>query len=280
MDSMIDRISEIQISDSTKFHLVDTFHAYEMYLYKLLQLDLKYRKLFLMNLKKREIVDNQEAELQESFLVELYGLTQRRDSIDLAMKYFEAGPITKCHLKRIHHSVIMGSSDDLPSNYDYRDNNERWVGYIGTNGRQVVDYVMPDYKDIDLLIRQTLDFLNERDPHSALDHVFIKSFIVHLLIAYIQPFGNGNTRLARVIQHGKIWDFAKNFEGKELPYPALYLSKNYLLTRSQYRNLIKEVVLSQNNEAWNHWFHYNLNMIDEQLFYTERNLEKYQLRLK
>lgn len=36
MDSMIDRISEIQISDSTKFHLVDTFHAYEMYLYKLL----------------------------------------------------------------------------------------------------------------------------------------------------------------------------------------------------------------------------------------------------
>lgn len=280
MDSIVDRISEIQLSDSTKFHLVDTFQSYETYLYKLLQLELKYRKLFLLNLKNREIVNNQEAELQESFLVELYGLTQRRDSIDLVMKYFEAGPITKCKLKKLHQAVIMGSSDDLPSNYDYRDNNDRWVGYIGTNGRQVVDYVIPDYEQIDPLIHQTLDFLNRDEDHPELDHIFIKPFIVHLLLAYIQPFGNGNTRLARVVQHGKIWDSTKKLVNEALPYPAIYLSKNYLLSRSQYRNLIKEVVLSQNDEAWNKWFNYNLNMMDEQLFYTSSNLEKYQMRLK
>jgi len=280
MDSIVDRISEIQLSDSTKFHLVDTFQSYETYLYKLLQLELKYRKLFLLNLKNREIVNNQEAELQESFLVELYGLAQRRDSIDLVMKYFEVGPITKCKLKKLHQAVIMGSSDDLPSNYDYRDNNDRWVGYIGTNGRQVVDYVIPDYEQIDPLIHQTLDFLNRDEDHPELDHIFIKPFIVHLLLAYIQPFGNGNTRLARVVQHGKIWDSTKKLGNEALPYPAIYLSKNYLLSRSQYRNLIKEVVLSQNDEAWNKWFNYNLNMMDEQLFYTSSNLEKYQMRLK
>ena len=94
---------------------------------------------------------------------------------------------------------------------------------------------------------------------------------MHALVAYIQPFGNGNTRLARVLQHGKIWHMTNTRLDKELELPILYLSKHYLQSRPQYRELISKIA---NNQDWNSWINYNLNMTDENLYWSQENLKK------
>lgn len=158
MDKLVGGITNIKVFDNTLFHLEDTYEQYQNYLDKLLKLEPKHLKYFLVTLKNREIVNNQETELEESFLVELYQIAKRKDSIDIMMKNFVDGKITKDELRKIHRVVIKGSTDDISENYDYRSDNNKWVGYYGTNGEQRVEYMPPDYTEIDELITFTLDF--------------------------------------------------------------------------------------------------------------------------
>ena len=267
-------VTDIHLSEKTLEHLEFTFEEYLRYLTIINGLDDTKKLLFLKTLKNREIVNNQETEMEESFMVELYNISRRKDSIDIVMKIIEDGLITKEELKKLHRVVIKGSSDDIPANYDYRSDNDKWVGSFDAYGARVIDYMPPDYTEIDSLITETLNYLNNNLGIKHLDHAFIKPFIVHALIAYIQPFGNGNTRLARVLQHGKIWQMTNQETGLYLPMPTIYLSKNYLQTRPQYRELIRDISVNFNDEVWNKWINYNLNMIDEQLYFHEENLKK------
>lgn len=277
MDVLVSNVKNLKIYDNTLFHLEDTKEKYKEYIDKLLTLDAKKLKYFLLNLKNREIINNQEAELEESFLLELFKLTQRKDSIDITMKHFEDNSLDKIELQKIHRVVIKGSTDDIVNNYDYRSDNDKWVGHYGTNGQQRVDYYPPDHNDIDELINITLDYLNNSNERTdEFNDIFIKPFIVHALIAYIQPFGNGNTRLARVIQHGKICKMTNEIYDTEFATPTIYLSKNYLLTRRQYRDLIKNIAVNKDNDSWNKWFNYNLNMVDEQVYYLDTQVTAYQ----
>ena len=277
MDILVSNVKNLKIYDNTLFHLEDTKEKYKEYIDKLLTLEPKKIKYFLLNLKNREIINNQEAELEQSFLLELFKLTQRQDSIDITMQHFEDDNVDKTELKKIHRIVIKGSSDDISANYEYRRDNNKWVGHYGTNGVQRVDYYPPDYNEISELMDITLDYLNKQnDRNDEFNDIFIKPFIVHALIAYIQPFGNGNTRLARVIQHGKICKMTNEIYNTEFATPAMYLSKNYLLTRNQYRGIIKEIAVNKDSDSWNKWFNYNLNMIDEQVYYLDTQVTAYQ----
>ena len=267
-------VSNIHLSERTLDHLEFTYEDYLNYLKIIDELDEFKKNLFLKTLKNREIVNNQETEMEESFMVELYNISRRKDSIDIVMQIIEDGSITKEELKKLHRVVIKGSSDDIPSNYNYRTDNNKWVGSFDNYGGKIIDYMPPDYTKIDSLISQTLNYLNKDIGIKNLDHVFVKPFIVHALLAYIQPFGNGNTRLARVLQHGKIWHDTNHKTEFNMVMPTIYLSKNYLQTRPQYREIIKDVSINYNDEVWNKWINYNLNMIDEQLNFHEENLKK------
>ena len=277
MDKLVSNIRNIKIYDNSMFHLEEIIEKYKQYIESLSQLDPTKLKYFIKNLKNREILDNQEAEMEDSFLIELFQLSQRRDSIDITMKYFEDNNLTTDEMKKVHRLVIKGSSDDIEANYDLRSDNNKWVGHFGTNGEQRVDYMPPDYNEIEELINETLYYLNDLKSDNF-ENLFIKPLIVHALIAYIQPFGNGNTRLARVLQHCKICSTTNSLFHKEFNYPTMYLSKNYLLTREKYRGLIKNIAIDKDNDAWNKWFQYNLNMIDEQLYFLNTNLNQYRKR--
>jgi Fic family protein len=182
-------------------------------------------------------------------------------------------PLTPVDIKKIHRVVIKGSSDDLEKNYDFRKDNDKWVGSFGINGETNIDYLPPDYNEIMDLMNVILEYLNEKN-NVNFENLFIKPLVAHALIAYLQPFGNGNTRLARVLQHCKICANTNEVFNTDLNKPVLYLSKNYLITRGDYRGLIKNLAINQDDDAWNKWFNYNLNMIDEQLYFHEDNLKK------
>lgn len=269
MDKVVESIEKYKISNRVNEHLKYTHENYLNYLKKLNLLDEKVLRLYLKTLKNRELVNNQETELEQSFLIELYLCSQRKDSIDIVMQHFQDGNITKDELKKLHRIVIKNSADDDPKNYNFRTDNEKWVGYFGTGGAKRVDYYPPDYNEIDGLLDFILEFLNDDKSSRDINQTLIKPFIVHGFLGYLQAFGNGNTRLARVLQHGKIWQMTEQQEKIALSSPAVYLSKNYLQTRPQYRTLLKEIANDQN---WDAWLDYNLNMFDEQLYYSENNL--------
>lgn len=274
MDSLVSNIRNIKIYDNSLFHAEEVVKKYEEYLNKLLELEPKKLKYFIQNLRNREIINNQEAEMEETFLLELFKLSQRKDSIDITMKCFEDDTLTIEEVKKIHRVVIKGSSDDLEVNYGLRNDNNKWVGSFGTNGQQKVDYMPPDFNEIEGLLTEVLSYLNEQDNNNFIN-IFIKPLIAHALIAYIQPFGNGNTRLARVLQHCKICNSTNKYFKTDFTHPTIYLSRNYLLTRGQYRGLIKNIAIDKNDNSWNKWFEYNLNMFDEQLFYLDKQLAQY-----
>lgn len=273
MDNLIGNIRNIKIYDNSLFHIEDTTKAYQEYLKKISRLDPLKLKYFVQTLKNREIINNQEAELEESFLLELFKLSQKKDSIDITMGLINQNNLTPIDVKKIHRVVIKGSSDDKEQNYDYRKDNDKWVGSFGTNGEARVDYLPPDYNEVLDLMDVILDYLNE--DVTNFENLFIKPLVAHAAIAYLQPFGNGNTRLARVLQHCKICANTNQVFNTKLDKPVLYLSKNYLLTREQYRGLIKNLVIQKDDDAWNKWFNYNLNMIDEQLYYVDKQLTQY-----
>lgn len=274
MDKLVENIKNIKIYDNCMFHIEDILKKYEEYLKILIQLEPNKLKLFIKHLKNREIINNQETEMEESFMLELFKLSQRKDSIDITMKAFEDDSLTIDEIKKIHRIVIKGSSDDLESNHNLRNDNNKWVGSFGTNGQRKIDYIPPNFNEIEELLSEVLSYLNEQDNTNFIN-IFIKPLIAHALIAYIQPFGNGNTRLARVLQHCKICASTNKLFNTKFTHPVIYLSKNYLITRGQYRGLIKEIAINKDDDAWNKWFRYNLNMIDEQLFFLDKQLNSY-----
>lgn len=272
MDRLVENIRNITVNDNNSYHLEDTYKMYLEYLKKLSELEERKTNYFLRYLKDNELSNNQETEFEEPFITGLTKLSQRQNSINTTMKLFEKGFLTKEDIKKIHRLVIKGSSDDTKNNYEFRMDNEKWVGSF-VNGKRDVHYIPPDYKIIDELLNQILLYLNEKnyDEHN----IFIKPLIVHALLAYVQSFGNGNTRLARVIQHCKVCSMSNEMLGYNFSTPTFYLSENYLKTRPQYRELIKKIAADKDMESWNKWFNYNLNMIDEQLYFLDNNLTKY-----
>lgn len=202
-------------------------------------------------------------------------MSQRKNSIDTMVKYLHGKDrLTSKQFQELHKMTIEGTSDDIKENYPYRTDNEKWVGSYGTNGSRNIDYMPPDYNDIPELADYILEFLSN-DSTNLFDNVFIKPFAAHALIAYLQPFGNGNTRVARLLQHGYIWKESMEKYNLKLESPALFLSENYLMTRQYYRALLKNIAVEKDNDAWNKWFNYNLNMVDEQLYKITNDLDEY-----
>lgn len=277
---LIESIRNLKIYDSTMFHLEYTEQEYREYLKKLLESGIAPNQisLFLETLKSRELVNNQENEQENSFLIELYQLSHKVNSIDLLIKILSKNSLNQKAFIDLHELVIKGTSDDIPENYKYRNDNEKWVGAFGTNGERKIDYMPPDFEEIPEKVQFILDYLKD-DGENLFDNIFIKPFIAHAFIAYLQPFGNGNTRIARLIQYGAIFEQTVKKWNVSLSKPAIYLSKNYLLTRRQYRGLIRNVSVEKDDNAWNKWFDYNLNMVDEQLHKINQDLDSYRRQI-
>ena len=56
------------------------------------------------------------------------------------------------------------------------------------------EYIPPEYKDIDSLLNELIDYLNNSN-----DHPIIKSAILHYQLVTIHPFGDGNGRTSRIM---------------------------------------------------------------------------------
>lgn len=267
---LLDKIDKIELNDDNKFFLEETSESYNAYLKELLQFDSKLLEKYLITIKQAEILNNQETEEESSLLISLYTNMHRINSLTKIINiYNQKDDLTKKDLLSLHKILMTGTQSDT-NNYKFRQTDTKFVGAFNPDGTKRIDYKPIEHEKIDECIEQILDFLNKKN----IDNVFMNPFIFHGIVAVMQPFDDGNTRLSRLVQHAKIWKNTNHLYSTDFKLPTIYLSKNYLLSRGYYRNLIKELAVEKNNDAWNKWFKYNLNMVNEQLYYLNNNIKK------
>lgn len=267
---LLKKVNDIQLSDYTKFLVKEATDKYEKYLEQILSLDANSLRHYLKTIKRAEIVNNQTAEAENDLLISYYADRQRKDSLSKLIEiYRENNELTREDILKLHKILMKGTESDN-QNYKFRQDDNKFVGSFDQYGQKRIDYMPINHTEIEVSIEKTLEFLNNQE----IDNVFINPFIVHGLIAVMQPFDDGNTRLSRLVQHGKIWKNTNHLYGTNLDFPCIYLSKNYLISRGQYRQLITDLAVQQDNEAWNRWFKYNLYKVDEQLNYLESAVQK------
>lgn len=271
----LDKIKNYKMSTSIREHMGYTLQGYKEYIYSLMQLDPKDRKIFLNVLKDLELRNNQEMEHEDPFMIELDISTHNgkpQSSIDvMTIMVLDNQPLNTRKIEQIHRLIIRGTADDREINYPIREF-ETYV-YEVNNGVEKVSYVPPSPEEIRPYLKKLYSFLNENGNEGELE-VFYKPILEHFYIAALQPFGNGNTRLARLMEYIGIFKLSRERLGLEIDKPALFMSKNHLLSRKSYRDYISGVVCDPTDENMNKWINYNLNMIDEQLNYCGNILYK------
>lgn len=273
---ILERLDNIEISEMTKDHIDYTMDLYKVYLSNINKLPYQYRIKFLETLKAAEIMDNQKLEQENSFLISLYMTVMGKNSIDemIALKDKE---LTHQDITQIQKLLLEGTTSDKKEIKGYRQDNRSFVGNIN-NGVRNIQYFPLRYTEIDEAINKFLKYYNQKENKES--DFFIKPFIIHGLLASLQCFNDGNTRLSRLFQHIKLWDLTNDILKTELPLPAIYISRSYYPYRSEYRDKIKNIVVNMDTNSWNDWFNFNLNRLEDQLFYIDSNLEEFQKIIK
>lgn len=280
MEALDKVLYNIKLKENVKDHMLYTLEEYRNYLESLKEIekmDPQLAKSFLSLLKINELKASQQMESEDSFLIDI-GLGpildgSEKSSIDIVTKYIlKDKSLNNERLEKIHRIILRGTSDDKEKNYKIRTSKEdTYISEI-SNGIERTLYVAPKSEEVNSYLNYLYAFL-DNNTNNELD-VFLTPFLVHFYISALQPFNNGNTRLARLIQYGDIFKVSRKLLDYNLKQPALFLSKNYQLNCGNYRKMIADIVLDPSDENFNKWVNYNLNMTDEQLFCLNNDIAK------
>lgn len=244
-----------------------TTESYLEYIDELLQLPEELQKKFLKVLKNADIIDNQSLEKEDSFLISLYLQSTRKHAIDLLLC---KDNLTKQDILDAHGLLMKGTStEDSYNHYKFRQNNGKFVGVM-EQGQRIIQYLPIDYRDIDSVMDSFLEYYNSSDENS--DDIFQKPFNIHAMIAALQVFDDGNTRLARLLQHDKIYDNTK--DKVNISSPALYITRSYYPFRGQYRELIKDLVVNADEQSVEDWLKFNLRSAQTEIDQKKNQLQK------
>jgi len=268
---ILEHPENIQVTNETKDHMDYSFELYLNYINRIKELSLDHQLRFLRTLKAAEIMDNQKMEQENSFLISLYMSMMGNNSID-EMIEFGKKEITPDDVIEVHKLLLEGTTSSKKEIKGYRQENRSFVGSV-RNGVRNIQYFPIRYDEIEEAMNRFLSYYNKSEANDT--DIFIKPFIIHGLLAALQCFNDGNTRLSRLFQHIKMWQLTNEKLNMELPEPAIYISRSYYPYRQEYREKIKNIVVNTDTISWNDWFNFNLNRLEDQLFYIDNNLEEF-----
>ena len=149
----------------------------------------------------QKIVDKGSADVSESRAYlerEVQNVLAAVREIDDALKQGERPPITRERLEYLNGKIL----DGIP------DKPEVVPGELREHDVVAGPYRAPHYSEVPELLDQFVRWMAElRDPASGRDRpedkfvrAFLAAVLAHIYIAWIHPFGNGNGRLARLIE--------------------------------------------------------------------------------
>ena len=255
-----------QIINSAEY----TYELYEDLVKKILDLDPVMINKFLVQLKKADIIDNQSMEKEDSFLISLYNALEDKSAVDLLIENY-GKKLDKEKLVLFHDKILKGTSSSKKNGL--RTNNLKFVG-SWENGKRKIQYFPILDTQIDDAIKEFLSFYNNNiNLISQRSDIFVKPIIYHGLLAALQLFKDGNTRFARTFQNVEIWGLFNSILEKPIDLPILYASRQYFPYRDDYRELLKNIAIKHNEEAWNDWIIFNLKRLQDSLYVDDQRLE-------
>jgi len=277
---MFDIVDNIKLNDKLKSHMRDAENYFYEYLNDIMMLKDSKPGLneYLNAIKSGDIIDNQSLEKENSFLIGLQMQLQRETAIDKLIRYAKEGKeITKKDILRVHNTLLRGTSSE--DDKLIRDKNDKFVGHFEGVDR-VIDYFPIDYKDINVALQKLSALYNTRLLGEEYDNVFIQPFLIHGLYGAIQVFSDGNTRFGRIMQHVLMWQLVNERTEFNFDLPPIYATRCYYPLRGKYRGLIGDLVKNNDEEAWNNWFLFNLNRIEDQIDRSNENINMMKRRIK
>lgn len=195
--------------------------------------------------------------------------TKQTNAIDYLLE--NGYTLNKDTFVNAHKLILNGTSSQQFADKDYRTNDEAFVARI-ENGITKIRYFALPCINIEEAIDRFIEFYNS-DIYN--DRIFLKSQIIHGLIATLQLFDDGNTRFARILQNIKLAELTSKKYNKDLSLPALYGTRAYFPYRSKYRELIGNLAINPNYENWDNWFNFNLNRVEDSIFFIDNKLSAY-----
>lgn len=266
---IFDSIYSLPFSQFVVDHENDTEELYTNYINDVIELNGDNFISYPNAIKSVEIVDNQSLEKEDSFLMSLYMQTERTNAIDFLIN--NGVILNRDAFINAHKLILKGTSSQKFSEKDHRTDNEAFVVRI-ENGNPKIRYFALPYTDIEEAIKKIIEFYNS-DTYD--DRIFLKSQIIHGLVASLQLFDDGNTRYARILQNIKLSELTNKKYNYNLPLPVLYGTRAYFPHRSKYRELIGNLAINPNYENWDAWFNFNLNRIEDGIFFIDNKLTAY-----
>ena len=278
------KIKNFKVLGSTSYILESVLEKYTIYINKLENLTSNQLTTYLRAMRTQELINNQNLDNEDSFMITAYNLTKRNTSIKILEKLFSDKELIGVKdIDSLHSRVIEGTKADKEENYGFRnpersEDDDTWVGHFDSEGKKVVEYMPVPSKDVIYDMENLCNYINSNDNQDY--NLFVKPILIHGWLAVSQPFNDGNTRTARLLQYGELWKQTNKKYNLQFKEPAFYFSRKYLLYRESYRELIKELAVQDNNEAINRWIRFNANMIAEELNTTEKKIDNFKKLIK
>lgn len=271
---IFETIASLKINDYVLEREAEVCQNYQIYLENVLDMKENKQNEYLMGIKIREIMDTQLLEREDSYLLALYLQQNRECAMDYLLKqhqFFHEG-VTRGQIIASHQKLLEGTSSSQYAVKEYRTSDTTFVSKSGRKDRLEIHYFALPCCDIEEGIMNLCIYYNSL-VHEQ--YTFIKSCLIHGLTGALQMFDDGNTRMGRMLQNVKIYELTVRNLKCNLSSPILYSSKSYFDYREQYRRKLGEMAICPSDEAWNEWIGFNLNRLEDQIYYANTKLLQY-----
>ena len=270
---IFDYIDDLVLDDRTINQLEFTLELYQEYLKFLQTFSKTNLEKILKGLRNTEVIDNHIIERENYNWLIAYQETHHSTVINYLIKKLltDQEVLNPTILAKSHEILMRGTSNEDNILQKFRRNNQHFVGYH-ENEKNVIMFLPVSYDEIKLSLQLFCDYFNQTE--SNMNIAYVKPFIIHGLLAALQFFEDGNTRVARSMQHIKIFQITRDIFHVPFNLPALYFSKTYIPYRKEYRDMICKIAIEPSMTTWNQWILFNLRKVQDQIYFNENNLER------
>lgn len=271
--NVFDYIDDLKISERVLNSIEYTEDIYKDYLASLNEFSKNNLRQILQALKAMEVIDNHSLERENYDLLRAYSENHHSTAVNYLIRklYKEQGELNATVIKKAHEILMRGTSNEDVIGSGYRKNNNHVVGYQDGTEKTVL-YFPISYDEIEQAMKLFIQYGNS--PIVKEEELFIKPIIMHGLLAVLQVFPDGNTRLARTLQHLKLFQTTNQLLDNNFELPAIYFSKTYIPYRAEYRDLIAKIAVCPDEDNWNNWILFNLKRLQDQIYANEGHLSR------
>ncbi len=275
--SIFDYLDTLIPADNIKGKIEYTIEEYEELLKMIKSLPALLQTKYLLTSKNGDVIDNQVLEKEDSFLMALQSEIEPVSALDQTIDHY-GKEFDKETFIKIHDTLLSGTSSE--DQVGLRDNNLKFVG-TWENGERNIQYFPIISDDVEEALRIFLAYYNTNIDNVENEYdALLKPIIYHGLIAALQLFKDGNTRYARTLQHVEMWGMLNNVVDEKIELPITYATRQYFPFRNKYRELIKNIAINGNEEAWNDWFNFNLLRLQDTIYKSTSNVQTLQKRYR